>query len=406
MLRHRNLHLICFFDNFTQNTDIAYMARHFLYGLILALFGAALPATDASACTSAIVSADMNPYGRPILWKHRDTSTTDNKVEFVASKPGDYSYVALFNAGDKALKEAWMGMNDAGFAVMNTASYNIKNDKVPVSQMDREGIVMTEALRKCRTVDDFALLLDSLPRPMGVEANFGVIDAFGNGAYFETNNDFYKRFDLKDSPNGVLVRTNYSHSGRPNEGFGFVREANACHLLAPYIENKSITPEVFTEVLSRNFYHDMKGKDYSSGDERWVVDQDFIPRFKSTATIAIEGCRPVKSAGEITPEMVSKEYVMWTGLGYPPCAEIRGVRCDESGVDRDLRGVLPGGHAPLADKAKEMRSKVFPIAKGNGDKYIDMNTLFNKEGTGFVQILREVNKENYRKMRQQRDGAE
>ncbi len=29
------------------------------------------------------------------------------------------------------LKEAWIGMNDAGFAVMNTASYNIKDDRIP-----------------------------------------------------------------------------------------------------------------------------------------------------------------------------------------------------------------------------------------------------------------------------------
>lgn len=112
-----------------------------------------------------------------------------------------------------------MGMNDVGFAVMNTASYNIKDDKVPASKMDKEGIVMTKALKHCRTVDDFARLLETLPRPMGVEANFGVIDASGNGAYFETNNHSYKRFDLKDAENGVLVRTNYSHSGRPGRGF-------------------------------------------------------------------------------------------------------------------------------------------------------------------------------------------
>ena len=107
-----------------------------------------------------------------------------------------------------------MGMNEVGFAVMNTASYNIKNDKVPDRQMDREGLVMTIALRSCRTVDDFETLLGSLPRPMGVEANFGVIDSEGNGAYFETNNDSYVKFDLADAPGGVLIRTNYSHSGR------------------------------------------------------------------------------------------------------------------------------------------------------------------------------------------------
>lgn len=363
-----------------------------------------LSSMESGACTSAIISAEVNPYGRPILWKHRDTSTVDNKVEYVAARPGELSYVALFNAGDKYLKEAWMGMNEAGFAVMNTASYNIKDDKVSAKKMDKEGYVMTKALKTCRTVDDFARLLETLPRPMGVEANFGVIDATGNGAYFETNNHSYRRFDLKDAENGVLVRTNYSHSGRPDEGFGFVREANACHLLDPYVKTKSVTPEVLTEELSRSFYHDMNKRDYSSAGERWVIDQDFIPRYKSTATIAIEGCRPVSSVSEVTPEMVKREYVMWTGLGYPPCAETRAVTCAPDGVDKDLRGSLPNGHSPLADKAKKMRDEVFPIHKGNGDKYIDMEKLFREDGTGYVQKLKQLNVENFKKGRENRDG--
>jgi len=365
-----------------------------------------LSGMEGRACTSAIISADLNPYGRPILWKHRDTSTVDNKVEFVASRPGELSYVALFNAGDKKLKEAWMGMNEAGFAIMNTASYNIKDDNVSPKKMDKEGLVMTKALKTCRTVDDFAHLLETLPRPMGVEANFGAIDALGNGAYFETNNNSYKRFDLRDADNGVLVRTNYSHSGRQGEGYGFVREANACHLLEPYVKSKSVTPEVLTEELSRSFYHDMNGRDYSCCGDRWVIDQDFIPRYKSTATIAIEGCRPVVSISDVTLEMVRTEYIMWTGLGYPPCAEIRAVTCDEQGVDNELRGSLPNGHSPLADLAKKRRDQVFPIRKGNGDKYIDMNMLYNADGSGFAQLIKAVNRENYRKGRERRDRTE
>ncbi|MDE7108694.1 MAG: hypothetical protein K2O49_01825, partial [Muribaculaceae bacterium] len=146
-------------------------------------------------CTSAIIGAEANPYGRPILWKHRDTSAIDNKVEYVATRPDEHSYVALFNASDKKLQEAWMGMNDAGFAIMNTASYNLKDDKVSSKLMDKEGFVMTKALKGCVTVDDFEELLKRLPRPMGVEANFGVIDATGAGAYFETNNHSYIRIN-------------------------------------------------------------------------------------------------------------------------------------------------------------------------------------------------------------------
>ncbi len=371
--------------------------------IILIVAAASVPAA-AFPCTSAIVSADANPSGRPILWKHRDTSTIDNKVEYVAPTKDSFGYVALFNASDKSLNEAWMGMNDAGFAVMNTASYNIKDDKVSAKKMDKEGILMTKALKTCRTVEDFAHLLDSYPRPMGVEANFGVIDAMGAGAFFETNNHSYVRFNLSDAPDGVLVRTNYSHSGRANEGYGFVREANANCILQPYIDERAVTPEVLTEVVSRTFYHDLKKKDYTAASEKWLIDQDFIPRYKSTATIAIEGCHPVESISTVTSEFVKDEYIMWTGLGYPPVAEIYAVRCSSGGVDEGLRGSLPNGHSPIGDEARRKRDEIFPLKAGNGDKYIDMSKLYNDEGTGYAQTAISRNRITYRRETMNRDG--
>lgn len=358
----------------------------------------------AMACTSAIVGAELNPSGRPLLWKNRDTSTIDNKVEYVAGKNGEHSYVGLFNANDRLLREAWMGMNDAGFAVMNTASYNIKDDKVPAKKMDKEGFVMAKALKTCVTVDDFEKLLQTLPRPMGVEANFGVIDAYGNGAYFETNNHSYVKYDLKDAENHLLVRTNYSHSGRPNEGYGFVREANACNLLSPFAEEKNITPELLTENLSRSFWHDMKKHDYLQGPDKWVIDQDFIPRYKSTATIVIEGCKPLKPGEKPEEDFIANQYIMWTGLGYPPCSEIVPVWCKSDGVREDLRGTGANGHSTMGDLVKVRRGEVFPITKGNGDKYIDMERLFNKDGSGYIQTLVPKNLEVYKGTKAKRDN--
>ena len=361
------------------------------------MLAALVTVPPASACTSAIVGASRNPSGRPILWKHRDTSTIDNKVEYVAPKDGHFGYTALFNAADSKLREAWMGMNDAGFAVMNTASYNIKDDKVPAKKMDKEGILMTRALQTCRTVDDFARLLDSYPRPMGVEANFGVIDATGNGAFFETNNHSYRRYYLDDAPDGVLVRTNYSHHGRKGEGYGFVREADAECILQPYIDERAVTPEVLTEVVSRTFYHDGRKHDSGYDREDQVLDEDFIPRYKSTATVAIEGCVPIASADEATPEFVADQYIMWTGLGYPPVSLIQAVRNRADGVPEGLRGTLPDGHAPLGDEAKKIRDEVFAPASSAKRKMIDMGKLFNNDGTGYVQQRRRVNGDTYRR---------
>lgn len=364
----------------------------------------ALAVASCMACTSAIVGVRASASGRPMLWKNRDTSNIDNKVEYVAGKTGEHSYVGLFNASDKNLREVWMGMNDAGFAIMNTASYNIKDDKVPASKMDKEGFLMAKALKKCVTVDDFEALLRVLPRPMGVEANFGVIDAYGNGAFFETNNHSFVRIDLNDSPDDIIVRTNYSHSGRPNEGFGFVREASACHLLEPYIKERNITPELFTESLSRSFWHDLRGCDDSLGEPRWVIDQDYIPRYKSTATVVIEGCKPLDRGEMPTEDFIKRQYIMWTGLGYPPCSEIVAVRCSSDGVEGSLRGHGVNGHSEMSDRVKARRDEVFPIKKGNGDKYIDMDKLFNKEGTGYIQKLVPLNLATYKKYREERDS--
>ena len=296
---------------------------------------------------------------------------------------GKIPFVALFNSSDKECREAWIGMNESGFAIMNTASYNLKNDTV--SDMDKEGLLMSIALSECRTVDDFATLLDSLPKPLGVEANFGVIDAYGGAAYFETNNWEYERFNVDDTEEGYLIRTNYSKSGRKGEGYGYIREQNAEHLLTPYIANHSVTPAVFTEVLSRSFYHSLIDKDFEHDTVEWVVDRDFIPRRISSASVAIEGVVASENA---------TDAVMWTVLGYPPCGIVYPVTVDS--VPEELQADPQTGMAPACDRANALKSEVFPMEKDNGENYLNINALFNEEGTGISQKCKEKSINVYR----------
>ena len=123
-------------------------------------------AVTSDACTSMIVSAQASATGRPLLWKHRDTSAENNFVASVPSTATTAAYVALYNVGDSLLSEAWMGLNEYGFAIMNTASYNLAPDTT--AYKDREGVVMSKALSSCRSVDDFERLLTELPKPLGV----------------------------------------------------------------------------------------------------------------------------------------------------------------------------------------------------------------------------------------------
>ena len=339
----------------------------------------------AYSCTSAIIAAHKTADGRPLLWKHRDTGEENNKVERTPPSRGCFEYVAVYNASDSLCREAWMGYNSQGFAIMNTASYNLNNDTI--KDMDKEGLVMAEALRKCRTVEDFATLLDTLPKPLGVEANFGVIDANGDGAYFECGNYSYVRFNLKDAENGVLMRTNYSHSGRPDDGYGYIREQNEHCLMSSHLAAGDFTPQFLTEKMSRTFFNSYLGKDYTNSGDSIIVDMDFIPRRSSTATIVIEGV-----AKDEDPLLTT----MWIGLGYPPCSSIRSVWLGDDGVPDELRGIAPDGHSPLCDSIVELKHKVFPVTRGNGKYYLHLHLLYNREGTGFAQQAIRDNVTRYR----------
>ena len=348
----------------------------------------------ALACTSAIISGSKTANGRPLLWKHRDTGCPDNRVELIKAHDDCFEFVAIFDATDPNDTAAWTGFNEKGFAIMNTASYNLNNDDIPESEMDREGVVMKLALEHCVTVDDFERLLQQLPKPMGVEANFGVIDAKGNGAYFETGNYTYKKYDLADAPEGILTRTNYSYSGRNDDGMGYIREVNEKYLIAPHITAGDFTPALFTEEISRTFYHSLLGKDFTHSGEEWLVDQDFIPRRSSTASIVIEGIAPGEPAILTT---------MWIALGYPPCAETFAARLDAAGgVPAVLNGTTPDNHSPQCDIVKSRKSEVFSIERGNGQHYLNLSKLYNKEGTGYCQQLVKKNMFMYEREYQKR----
>lgn len=333
------------------------MRKLLLSIFILCLTSLAPAAAD--ACTSIMVSAAYSKTGRPLMWKHRDTGAEDNFIERVSATDSTFGYVALFNGGDSLLTEAWMGMNDRGLAIMNTASYNLAPDTTEYK--DREGVVMSQALAKCATVSDFEKMLTMMPRPMGVQANFGVMDAQGDMVYFETWDHGFHRYDVADS---ILVRTNFSMSGNDTDGMGYIRYQNVYDILGPEIDAHALSPESFTEKASRSFWHSLIGKDFAQEPVRWVVDRDFIPRGISSASIVIEGVNPGGAPEDMT---------MWTMIGYPPCSHVEAVTIDN--VPDCLRPTAPGWHSPLCDEVVARKRQAFPITRGSGPYYIDMDYI-------------------------------
>lgn len=316
--------------------------------------------TCVMACTSAIVAGYATASGRPLLWKHRDTGHELNFIERVPSRNGELGYVALFNSGDSLLTEAWVGFNDSGFAIMNTASYNLAPDTV--SLKDREGVIMTMALKQCGSVNDFERLLIELPKPLGVQANFGVIDAMGNGAYFETDGYVFTKYDVNDTPDGIMIRTNFSYSGKYGDGLGWVRYVNACCLIDPYVCQQSITPETLLNDLSCSFYNSEKNKDIFECGQESAADVDFIPRYSTSASVVIEGV--------MTPELAG-DCIMWVRPGYPPCSSVYEITTDS--IPRSLRPVAEGWNSPAWLYVTELKHSLF--YKKDKQYYVNMDIL-------------------------------
>ena len=167
-----------------------------------------------------------------------------------------------------------------------------------------------------------------------------------------------------------------------------MREKNEKNLLAPHIAAQDITPAVFTEELSRTFYNSQLGKDFTRSGDNWIVDQDFIPRRISSASVVIEGIIP----GE-NPLLTT----MWIALGYPPCAEVFAVWAGEDGVPTELTGTTAENHSTQCDRVNKRKAEVFPVERGNGKQYLNLSKLYNNEGTGYCQTLALKNRQAYKR---------
>ena len=201
------------------------MAR---YSKFLIFVSALFFSIHAFCCTSVIISGNARSDGRPVMLKHRDTQELNNRIQWF--KGPSYNFIGLVNSSSKG-GEVWSGHNSAGFCIMNTAAYDLKDDDVPEESMGKEGEVMYKALGVCANLRDFERLLESLPKPWGVEANFGIIDAFGEAAYYEVNNHSYRRYDVADEPGGYMVVTNFTRSGRPEDRKGVDRFEKASEIM-------------------------------------------------------------------------------------------------------------------------------------------------------------------------------
>lgn len=325
----------------------------------------------AMACTSIIVAGKATADGRPVMFKNRDTDCLDNRVERYQGKK--YAFIGLVNAPCKT-GEVWTGINEAGFCIMNTASYNIKNDNVSYKKMDKEGVLMFEALGSCATVNEFRAFLKEHKKPLLVEANFGVIDAQGGAAYFEVNNYQWWEYDVNKEPLGYRVVTNFSFAGREAEKQGVERYKTAQSIMDDYDKEHQVGEYVlkhdfFMNRFSRSYRHITLGTpDDFCPASGVTVDQDFIPRRITSASIAIEGVKPGEDPAKT---------VMWTALGYPATSVMIPLLVGDADVLPDyVKRAGKNGHSRISDYSNDIKyAYVFPDKVSNGKRYVHIDVV-------------------------------
>ena len=325
----------------------------------------------ASACTSFIISGKATPSGQPMMFKHRDTGELNNRI---AHFQGDkYAFIGLMNSPTLD-GEVWSGMNEAGFCIMNTASYNLRNDQYDC-KMDREGELMYHALGNCANLSDFEQWLETYPKPWGVEANFGIIDAQGGAAYYEMNNDTWIKYDVNDEANGYRVVTNFSFAGRYEDYEGYERYLTASAIMSEnFSKEKELSALDAINLFSRQYRHELLGWNYDANNApKLTVDQDFIPRRITSAVICFEG---VKAGAD------PLHSVMWTALGYPACAVAVPLMMNKNSlpsymIARDKNAKKGTGlHSELCDLSLQIKDEyIFPHKISNGKRYLNTQVV-------------------------------
>ncbi|MCE2615958.1 carcinine hydrolase/isopenicillin-N N-acyltransferase family protein [Phocaeicola oris] len=362
-----------------------------LFFLIFAIL--LLSVNEISACTSFIVSGRVTADGRPMIFKNRDADNLSNMSLFV--KGEKYNYIGIVAGKTKEVRDVWVGHNEAGFAIFNTAAYNL-NDKED-GPIELDGEVMRRALEICASLSDFENMLDTLQRPMLVDSNFGVIDANGGCAYYEVGNSTYVKFDANDpniAPYGYLVRTNHGFSGDRSKDKGIERYMAISEVMMNAEYSNNLNAEYLITNVPRTLKHGLTKIDIrdfmpeSANETRFFPFHDYISRSYTSCSVLIQGVKK----GE-NPLLT----VSWTIVGNPLTTVA--VPLVITSTHKLPQVITKGedGCSSLCEAGLRLKNKLFPLRRGSATDYINIAALINKEGTGILQQILPVEKEIIRR---------
>jgi hypothetical protein len=337
------------------------MSTHFRTSLVLmSTFAVTLGVASAGrACTTAVISGKATAGGRPILWKNRDINTPKNEVVHLTN--GKYPVTALVNAGSR--KSIWMGVNSAGLCIENSVTKDLaKPDGV---KGPGNGDFMLLALQNCATVEEVKKLLEETDKTgRSTNANFGVIDAHGGAALFETSRIEHVMYDANDpetAPEGIVVRSNFSMTGqgfttRPTpemlaEIYSGGRYRRACDLILPAAGRLDV--KWFVRNCARDLSnaqcvpHPGTVNGPAGSLPEFIATKNTISRTTTVSFAVFQGVKP----GE-DPLLTT----MWLGLGDPKFSIALPFWVATESVAEEFRGAQGG---PLCQASIALREQFY-----------------------------------------------
>ncbi len=347
--------------------------RTLLFGLLLVLLATPLWAQEECTVGVAVGKATFN--GRSLLWKNRDTSHSKNAIYYF--KGEKFPFLAVINAGDTT--QAWMGVNAAGFAIMNAEAKDLEG-----TRYDDEGFLMKRALGTCASVADFeSLLVRSNASGRAVTSNFGVLDARGNGAFFETGNHTFTRFDAGNpdlAPNGFLVRANFAFLGT-GHGYGFQRYGRAFRLFSRGVRKNILSPSFVFQRVARDVT-----------PEAWAwnssVPQEIPLTLDTRRTVNRYRTASAAIFGGVKKDEDPRLTTFWVHLGEPVCSVCVPLWVASGSVPPELRGP---GQPEINRLSRAIHRWVHPDS--TRPFLLDLQVLQNSRGQGILQTIAPVENE-------------
>ncbi len=317
-------------------------------------------------CTIGVASGKATADGRPLVWKSRDNSKAPNN-EVVYNTSFKYKFLSICTAGSSY---AWMGLNEHGFAIVNTLAADLERGTSGPSN----GALMRDVLGRCRTLAEFRHYLDSTNRTGRItRGDFGAIDSTGEAAIFEISGNAYWEYNAKDAPDGYVIRTNFSMNGGGSSGIE--RYDRSKTLVSAFHSGDSLDVKSILRYQMRDFsdfdsqpvsvpYENTWGPGIPYG---YINASKSICRNSTVSAVVVQGVLPTE------PSALS---VFWTILGQP-ASSVAVPYWAVGPVPEEADGEST---APLCDVSRQIRSQLFDFS--GGSEYINSFKLRDGKGAG------------------------